>query len=289
VFNLTGGTRASFTGSAVPSGYISSGQGFLVEAVTAGNVTFNNSMRSKVYSNSQFFRNSIQQPANTKGRVWLNLQNQDGMFSQQLIGYQNESTLGIDPGYDGIVNATRNYVNFYSFIADEKFKVQGRGGFNLNDQVPLGYFSSVSDTFTIAIDNRDGLLSGTDVNIYLEDQLLNVIHDLKQSPYVFTTQEGTYDDRFVLRYTNSSLGNEDFDVNDNSVIVSADGSRIKVKSENETIAAIAVYDILGRTIFETKEVGSKSFSTDKIAAQQQALIVKTTLKNHQVVSRKIIY
>jgi hypothetical protein len=289
MFNLTGGTRASLTGSAVPTGLISSGQGFLVEAVSAGNVTFNNSMRNKTYSNTQFFRNSNVQTEAGKGKVWLDLENRQGMFSQQLIGYFNQATAGVDPGYDGMVRQGGNDISFYSFIGDQKFRIQGRGGFNTNDQVSLGYSAVVSGIFTITIDNKEGVFSGTAVNIYLEDKLLNVIHDLRKSPYVFKTEAGAFDHRFVLRYTNRLLGNQNFEVDDSSVVVSAAGSQIKIRSDDGAIAEIRVYDLLGRAIFEAKGIGSKSYIIDQIEAHQQALIVNIILENHQVVKRKIIF
>lgn len=37
-------------------------------------------------------------------------------------------------------------------------------------------------------------------NIYLEDKVLGVIHDLRQNPYSFTGTSGILNDRFVLRY-----------------------------------------------------------------------------------------
>jgi hypothetical protein len=48
-----------------------------------------------------------------------------------------------------------------------------------------------------------------DVNqaILLEDKQLNLIHDLRTAPYSFIATTGVNKDRFVLRYTNTSLNN----------------------------------------------------------------------------------
>jgi hypothetical protein len=287
-YNLSGGT-ASNTGSAIPNGYIASGQGFLVEAVTATNVTFKNSMRNKTYTNTQFFRNAQSVADIAKDRVWLDLQNSDGMFSQQLIGYFNEATNGVDWGYDGLVNPSRNYISFYSIIGDEKFRIQGRSTFDQNDRVPLGYFSAVAGTFNISIDTKEGALNGIATNIYLEDKLLNVIHDLKQAPYAFSTDTGTFDDRFILRYTNSALSTENFQTTNNSVVVSTKATEIKINSYIENIQSITVYDMLGRSLFEAKDIDNKTYSINRMASGQQALVVKITLKNGTIVSRKIIF
>jgi hypothetical protein len=50
-----------------------------------------------------------------KDRLWLNLENSDGMFSQQLLGYFENTTDEVDNGYDGLL-VMGNYINFYSLI-----------------------------------------------------------------------------------------------------------------------------------------------------------------------------
>jgi hypothetical protein len=44
---------------------------------------------------------------------------------------------------------------------------------------------------------------------------------LKQSPYSFTTEKGTFNDRFVLRYTDKTLGITDLETTlENQLLVS---------------------------------------------------------------------
>jgi hypothetical protein len=63
-----------------------------------------------------------------------------------------------------------------------------------SDTVPLGYSITTNGAAKIAIDHVDGLFLD-DQNI--EDKLLNVIHDIKASPYDFSSAVGTFNDRFV--------------------------------------------------------------------------------------------
>lgn len=288
LYNMSGGTRASLTSpaSSVPTGYIGSGQGFFVEAQSTNNLVFNNSMRSKTYANNQFFRTSID-GSTEKDRLWLNLQNADGLFGQQLIAYFDETTLGFDWGYDGRVNLTNNYVSFYSMAGGEKYKIQARPTFEASDIVPLGYFSAVSGQFTISIDKKEGVFD-TDQNVYLEDRDMNIIHDLKQSPYTFTTNFGRYENRFLLRYTNEALSTPDFETLASSVVVATNHGEMTIKSYIENIQEVTVYDVLGRQLFFAKEINNKNFITSDITKSYQALIVKITLENGTIVTRKII-
>ena len=69
------------------------------------------------------------------------------------------------------------------------------------DRVPLGYRTTVIGVFTITIDEVDGALTNQD--IFIEDKVTNEVHNLKDSPYSFTTVAGTFNDRFVLCYINN--------------------------------------------------------------------------------------
>ena len=287
LYNMSGGTRASLTGSSIPTGYIASGQGFFVEAQGSTTLTFNNAMRNKTYLNSNFYRTS--NTSLEKDRIWLNLQNADGMFGQQLIAYFDEASLDFDWAYDGRVNQSNNYVSFYSLAGNEKYKIQARPAFNDSDIVPLGYFSAVSGAFTISIDQKEGVLNADYTSIYLEDLDMNIIHDLKQSPYAFTTNSGRFENRFLLRYTNgSALNTPDFDTLNNSVFVYTNHGVMTIKSFIENIDSVSVYDVLGRRLFEADDIHSNEFSTSNITMSQQTLIVKIKLTNGTLITRKII-
>jgi hypothetical protein len=287
----TGSGSASVSGSLTPTKYIASTQGFFVEALSASTVEFNNSMRKNTYDNTSFFRQTAQNndvASEVIDRIWLNLENPNGLFSQQLVAYSDHTTLGYDRAYDGIVNQTSNSVSFYSFIGDDKYRIQARPIFSDDDIVPLGFSSVVAGAFTVGIDHKEGALDRPETNIYLEDKMLGIIHDLKEAPYSFTTQVGTFNDRFVLRYTDSALGGGDFQHLENLVAVVAADAQISVKSYNEPISNIAVYDILGRQVFSKANVDAHEFAIQNVTGKQ-ALIVKVTLKNGAVVNKKIVF
>lgn len=293
MYTRSGGT-ASGTGSAVPTGEIASGTGFFVEAATgATSALFNNSMRSKTYDNSQFFRtaspSASSQPNGQIDRIWLNFTHANGLFSQQLLAYFPNTTLGYDIAYDGRVNPSQNSVSFYSFIGEDQYRIQARPSFDPSDVVPLGYKVLAAGNYNITIAQSEGVLSDDTTDVYLEDRLLNVFHNLKESSYSFNTEAGTFNERFQLRYSNSSLGNPDFNPSNGAVIVAVSNGQIKVKAYDETIASIAVYDILGREVFVNKNVATDEFIISDAVRNQQALIVKVTLENGTVTNKKIVF
>jgi len=275
----------------VPNGNIASGQSFFIKgSATGGSVKFNNSMRLKG-NNNQFFRyaaaEALPQPELEKHRIWLNLSNETNGFSQSLIGYVENATNGYDRNFDGELLGGGS-VSLYSLLDGDKMAIQGKTlPFDQNDQVPMGFKATAAGNLKVSLDHFDGLFSGQ--NIYLEDKALDIIHDLKAAPYTFTTTAGTFNERFIVRYTNESLGTGEHSMDANGVIVAVKDKVIKVISAKENIQSIAVFDLLGRAIYENNQVNALSFSTEEIAAQEQVLIVKIVLENNAKADRKIIF
>jgi len=300
MYNLSGGTgtKGSFIGgveqSNRPLGYIASEQGFFVEADFTGTLTFNNSMRVglPITANSQFYKMQSQKKPKSKDRFWLNMENSVGMFSQQLLCYFDETTVDYDQGYDGSVSESGNYVSFYSLINDGTYRIQGRDSFNKKDQVRLGYFSAVAGVFNINIDTKEGIFTNKEPAIYLEDKLLNVVHDLKQAPYSFTTEKGTFNDRFVLCYTKKNKGVpeiEDIDSQESRVLVSGKDKQIKISSLKETIDKVLIFDVAGIQIYQKTNVNSNELIIANLVLSHQVIVVKTVLQNGLMINKKIMF
>jgi hypothetical protein len=304
-YNLTGGVgtgsgTASTSGSDKPSGYIAAGQGFFTTSkATGSSVTFNNAMRhagttlaDNTGINQQFFRTK-KSKANTKNaieknRVWLNLTNTEGAFKQTLVGYITDATNEYDSRFDGETFDGNEFVDFYSINQEKNLVIQGRAlPFDENDEVPLGFKSTIEGNFTISIDETDGVLANQP--IFIEDKLTNTVFDLKSGNYTFKTVAGTFNDRFVLRYTNKTLGTNENEVAKNKTIVSVKNKQIKIDSFSETIDKIVIYDLLGRQIYQKDKVNSNEFIIADFVSNHAIIIIKTSLQNGDTVSNKVIY
>jgi hypothetical protein len=296
IYNYTANDYITYNGTATTSGpsgfngYIASGQGFFVsmnDGITGTQtVTFKNSMRNKTYNNSQFYR-TMQSETADKNRIWLDLIDSNNVPVRTVVGYVAEATTGLDRMYDAIKNIAKEK-NIYSLSEDETLIIQGRPiPFDHNDQVPIGVNILSAGDYKIAIAAVDGLFEH-EQPIYLEDKELNIIYDLRQSPYSFSSVAGIFNTRFVLRYTNTALGNPDFGNIENSVIVSGNNGELTIKSSIENIQEVTIYDVLGRQLFFAKEINNTNFVTSNISMSQQTLIVKIKMENGMSISRKII-
>ena len=180
-------------------------------------------------------------------------------------------------------------LNLYSLINEKAYLIQGRQlPFDDNDNVPLGINITESGIQTLAINTLEGLFNDSNNQIFLEDLQSGVIHNLKNSPYTFSSEEGIIDERFVLRYNNEILGIDDFNAL-SGIKVFEESDRIIVKSSYESIKSIQIYDILGRAIFSNKAINSNYFKIDSLKPKERVVFLKIILANGKQKIEKLIF
>lgn len=293
--NKFGATATAATGGSTPSRYIASGQAFFVKGLANGNAKFTNSMRVSLQNNN-FMRvadntkTNIETQAPAGGQpeqdhIWLNLANESGAFSQILVGYHAEATAGFDRSLDG-QSFGGNGVTFYSVIPEMNLTIQARPlPFNDADQIPLGYNADSQNTYQIGIDHLDGIFNTH--AIYLEDKAMNVIFDLRTAPYSFTSAAGTFNNRFVLRFNNGTLGTGEFSLENGIKILR--GNELAVNSATEKIKNLIAFDVLGRKIDEYKNADTNEIVLKNIKKSSSVVILKITLEDGTTVDRKTIF
>jgi hypothetical protein len=286
----------------MPSRNIPSGQGFFVVYSDAANpdtflgdikqgkVVFNNSMRI-TGNNNQFFRTS-----NKVNKLWLNLTSDNGVFNQILVAYAK----GASDGNDGMAYDTPKNLSIgasailYSTIENEtkKFAIQGKdlNSINKDEIINVGFKTSVDvpTIYTLSIAQLEGdYLSNN--TIYLKDNLLNKLHDLKASDYNFTSEVGEFNSRFEIVFSQDALSVKDTIVDENalSIIEHKNGDvQFKLNAANK-MNNINIIDLQGRTLYNFK-VDSKD-ETLKLSNLSQAPYIATiTLDNNYVITKKAI-
>ena len=277
---------AAVTGGTAPGLNIAAGQAFFASAGTTTTINFTNAMRV-AGNNAQFYRNAQDVPLNYY--VHLNLTNTLGAFKQIAFGYQEDATDGYDFGSDALAS-TEGAIRFYSLINSLSlgFGIQARAyPWSINDVIPLGYTTTQAGTFDIAIDHFDTFFA--DKDIFLEDTSNGTFHNLKNSAFTFTTAIGTFDTRFKIHYQDTSLSNDDFAGNVNSVYVFKENNQPKIVSTKSNITSVMVYDTLGRIVFSKDNVNASEVVLSNLIANNQGLIIKTTLENNVTVAKKFIF
>ncbi|MEP5935457.1 MAG: T9SS type A sorting domain-containing protein, partial [Winogradskyella arenosi] len=295
VYNLVGVNRAESDFS----GYIASGQGFFVQlnsentSIVESQVVFTNDMRydtsENAYDNDQFYRSSTNNTLGTteKHLVWLSIANEQDKAISTLIGYVDGATEGKDRLYDAKTN--NGGLNIYSLLGnDEKMAIQGLPlPFVDYNTVALGYEVSASGIYRIAIaDVKGSVFEEQEQDIYVEDTYTGVVHDLRASTYAFTSESGTFNDRFILRYTPPVTLSVD-EIAADTTFAFINNATLNVKS-SDGITAIEVYDMNGKKVVNYILRGSENTFNTNFNFARGVYVASITLDNGSVVTKKLM-
>lgn len=262
-------------------GIIQSGQGFFVNATATGNLNFANTQRTSVTTNQAFFK--TKQVA-TADKLWLNLTNTIGDFSQMALTYSDKATTGVDDFDSKYINDS-NYALTSSINGDE-YTIQGRPVFDVTDVVSLNFKTITDGVYTITLAKTEGAFTNSQA-IYLVDSKTGTETDLKAGYYTFSALAGVDNGRFTLKYqTTLKAGAPTFD--DNNVKVYINNRTLYVNSDKSSIKTIEVYDIQGRLIAQQKTVKATSATINNLKAGHRILIIKIADYDNNLVIKKVI-
>ncbi len=241
------------------------------------------------FDNSDFFRteNDSSEPSSTeKQKIWLSLVNENNSSTSALIGYANDATLGKDNLYDALGNG--GDFGIYSLVEGDRMVIQGRPSAILDvDNVPLSLKINTTGIYDIAIDHLEGSVFITDAkDIYLEDTFLNMVHDLRQSPYSFTAEAGIINDRFILRYSanQDTLSTQNLLESDTFIFV--DNDVLKAKS-SQNISKIDVYTLNGKRLISYDNLNNSEFN-QAFSFSKGVYLASIKLENGSTITKKLI-
>ena len=287
-FNSTGSNPPNFNGN------IAAGQSFFVkvdDASSAGDILFSNTMRfdnsGDVYDNSEFFSPQILSRNDEKQLIWLSMVDASNNSATTLVGFVNGATEGRDRLYDAYMNSF-NELRLYSLLEESKMSIQGFPlPLEAEDKVSLGVVTPISGSYQIAIEKLQGsIVLHENTDIYLEDTLLEVFHDLKQSPYSFTIEDGVLDNRFVLRFNaNELLSTDQATLNDtNAYIIN---NELHVNSQSN-IREIIIYDVSGKEVVHFKLSENQMNFSANFQFSKGVYFAAISLENNQIINKKLL-
>ncbi len=279
-FNLTGQTTApAYAGAVTPDGSVAIGQGFVyLNSDSQAQATFTNAMRTGNNS-AVFYREG-----NEKSRIWINLSKGDFKLSQALVAYIPGTTTGFDASYDGKLMEGGAAIS--SLIGDDKYAIQARAEFTATDIVPMHFTASEAGNYSLSIDNTDGIFAGSQ-DVYLKDNVLDTLTDLKANAYSFASEAGSFANRFQLVYQASPLANPVFETN--KVVVFKENNVFSINSGNIDMAKVQIFDMRGRMIYTKQNINANTTRLNDLKAEQGVLLVQITSTDGTTVTRKVVY
>lgn len=267
---------------------IAQGQGFMVKtSANTGtpNLVFTNSMRRTMSSASQVF---FRQAASTASKLWLNISNGANSASQTAVAYIDDATTGMDYGFDAQRFPDNSNIALYSVADNNNLVIQARPTFTATDLVKLGYIAPATGTFTISIDHTEGVFQQGQ-EIFLKDNVEGVIRNITNSNYTFSSEAGTFDNRFEIAYTVTTLGTDKNPVlTANDVVVFKQNKAIMINSGDVMMNGVTIYDIQGRKVYSRNGINENNTSISDLTAENQVLIIEISTEKGKV-SKRIVY
>lgn len=226
----TGGP--STTGNQIPPA-----QGFFIEALSAGSLSFDNTVR--VHGTTPFYKGS------DEFSNCLKLETSGNSYSDvAFIMFDANATPGFDRGYDvSKLLGFPEVPSIYSFTDDKSYAVNALTSTDDNFLVKAGFKTASNGVYTLNVSGMESFNSNTP--ILLEDLITNQVTDLRQNPeYSFAYNTNDPIHRFNVHFKNT-FGIEDIL---NGVNIFGGDKEIIVKFAKNNSGTITVTDILGRII-----------------------------------------
>lgn len=260
------------TGTKIPKRYIPVAQGFFVKAfvdndlvannpnltssVTGGTISIKNSQRvfeRESGSNSVFFRTTdinatSTNSADTRMKIRLGVETDNGFRRQVLLGVDPNATNQFDLGYDAPMIDVQDD-DFYFSINNVPFSIDAINSIDATTDIPVTIKLTNAQSTTIKIDTLENIDSNLDIFLY--DNVNNTYTDLRQN-VTLTLGQGLYSNRFSIRFTNSTLSENDIEINDGNLNVFVNNNentlQIKNNTTSLTIKDITIYNLLGQVV-----------------------------------------
>jgi hypothetical protein len=244
-------------GGNTPNGFISTGQGFHVDAISSGNITFTNAMRGG--TNSQFFRLVEEDQMD---RIWLSLSG-NNLFNQTLVVFKDDATDLSDVMYDAHKVRGNTRIALGSMQANEPFAIAAFPSIVQPRPVPLQTYVAEAGTYTFKVDSLDGF---NDIDVYLQDLQSGQLYLLNQGTTVnaqLTNQDAL--NRFQLWFSPELVtGIEDESSEVYRIVYVDRGIQVQMSNEINTIGQMKVYNTMGQIILvkQIQVVNGKSTLVD---------------------------
>lgn len=278
--NSLGTVNAGGSGLSPSSATISSCQGFFVQTLAAGDISFNNSQRVST-------NNTFQRTTNTSQRIWLQASQKNGASNEILIGFMEDATAEKDQ-YDASKLSGNNFISFYSIGSfansqANKLAIQGLPLITETTHIPLGIEAKETGEFTFSIKQLDNF--DESIEIYLYDVLNGNSVDLRSIPYQVNLNKGEYNDRFSLVFSTTKVTSLPTEFATNLQLY-ASNQAIVLQFTNAEFASseIAIYDISGKLIQQIVNQKTQHLS---IPIASSGIYIIKVVNQYGVLSKKL--
>ena len=263
--NLTGGTPPSIASPLIngignsgtvtaPTQYVAIGQGFFIDAIGSGSITFNNSQRvfkTEVSGDAVFYRST--NDATGDQYLRLGYEDPEGFHRQLLLGFLPESLADTryNPGYDALIAGNRNDDMFFIIESnyDKRYAIQGVNSFVDDMEFPIGVTISETGSHKIILDETNNF---TNI-VYLKDNYSGAYHNLSESAFNVNLPIGEYFDRYTIVFQTPTLGVSTPAIENVNVFYDGLNNIVIANIKNIELNNVEIYNVMGQQILMIKD------------------------------------
>ncbi|MGK4567299.1 T9SS type A sorting domain-containing protein [Flavobacterium sp. 3HN19-14] len=185
----------------------------------------------------------------THAKIRLGFYSHANSYRQILLGFENENaTEGIDYGYDA-VNTLNLPNDMYFWTANTELFIQGVGYWSAEAIYPIGVRSNGTGSIIIKIDALENMNPSQPIYIY--DAQNDSYFDLKNGNFTATVADGVFNDRFSLRFAQTTLGVNNPSLNTGIKVAYTNGDSVLNIQNNlsgTTAKTVNLYSITGQQV-----------------------------------------
>jgi len=181
-------------------------------------------------------------------KMRLRLITDNNLGREIVMGFSNITTDDYDFGYDS--KPTQTFDNDLTMqLNNQQMVLQGYADITSDKVVDLNFKADGNGTYAIKATEFVDFPASQEV--YLRDNLTDTYHDLTSGlDYTFTSQAGTFADRFdVVFQSSEALSNEDFIQDQTIVYFDNKSNSLFVKELNQDAKTVLLYNALGQKVF----------------------------------------
>ncbi|WP_033960554.1 T9SS type A sorting domain-containing protein [Psychroserpens jangbogonensis] len=309
-YNADGTTLAtgpSSTSSKRVYRYIPIGQGFMIEGNSANTTArTNNAMRifvKKGGTQSEFFRTTenttisyddliynedgLQIIPDDYKRFRINIDFNETYTRQLLHNFHQSATSDFDYGLESKSSSSIDSDGYW-VLNDEAYVAQAHD-FSIDLRIPVVVKLSENQPLRFRIFDIQNFDDSQP--IYLHDTETNLYVDLRQQNYGLNLDQGVYDNRFVITFSNEdTLSNEEVTVSDFIVFQDNNNSQLTIKNPNSiSINKVTLFDVSGKQVFNATDLDHQDtyrFSTKNLSDGIYVTVI--SLDNNNTLSKKLV-
>ena len=269
VYYYTGSAYVTWNGGGAGSQYVPPLQGFMIAPGSAGTLNLTNAHRTHS-GTSNYYKDSELEP----GTIVLQAGNSN--FMDELYIMLNENaTPNFDLPFDAwkLISEESFVSQIFSYTGDKMLSMDQRPEC---DQIPLGFRCGEGGIFSIGL--KQNTTSG---KTWLEDKQMNVFYDMSLGTYSFDHSPVDPDNRFILHLNPMGIPTEAIA----DIEIYSSGDKLYVKTPNQLIQNVRIYDPTGRIVAESAGNGSQEM--DIWLDVQQGIYLVTILTTSDAQTKKV--